>query len=160
MGHLGLGVMLGMLGGNADSVAAFTGAVGKTIAALRLGDDDALHFKFSDGSKMKLSDEGQSCCENRYMRTDDNLAEYVGAKLLGAEIKEAPNVEDEYDEEHEVQFLEVQTDRGVFTMASHNEHNGYYGGFLIRAAVEETYRKKAELRRQRISLETPDWSAA
>lgn len=136
MGHLGLGVMLGMLGGNADSVAAFTGAVGKTIAALRLGDDDALHFEFSDGSKMKLSDEGQSCCENRYMRTDDNLAEYVGAKLLGAEIKEAPNVEDEYDEEHEVQFLEVQTDRGVFTMASHNEHNGYYGGFLIRAAVE------------------------
>lgn len=135
MGQLGMGVMLGMLGGNADSVEALTGAVGKTISALRLGDDDALHFEFSDGSKMKLSDEGQSCCEHRYMRTDDNLGDYVGAKLLGAEIKEAPNVESAYDE-HEVQFLEVQTDRGVFTMASHNEHNGYYGGFLIRAAVE------------------------
>jgi len=135
MGRPGMGVMLGMLGGNADSVAAFTDAVGKTIAALRLGDDDALHFEFSDGSKMKLSDEGQSCCENRYMRTDDNLADYVGAKLLGAEIKEAPNEADEYGE-HEVQFLEVKTDRGVFTMASHNEHNGYYGGFWIVAAVE------------------------
>lgn len=135
MGQLGLGVMLNMLGGNAESVAAFTGAVGKTISALRLGDDDALHFEFSDGTKLKLSDEGQSCCEQRYMRTDDDLSEFVGAKLLGAEIKEAPNMPDGYGE-HEVQFLEVKTDRGVFTMASHNEHNGYYGGFWIVASAE------------------------
>jgi hypothetical protein len=132
-----MGVMLSMLVGNADSVDAFKGAVGKTIADLTLGTDDALHFVFDDGSKMKLFDDGQSCCESRYMRTDDNLAEFVGAKLLGAEIKEAPNLKDEDDYgEHEVKFLEVQTDRGVFTMASHNEHNGYYGGFSIRAAVE------------------------
>ena len=135
MGQPGMGVMIGMLGGNAESAAAFTGAVGKVIASVRLGDDDALHFEFSDGSKLKLSDEGQSCCENRYMRTDDSLAEYAGAKLLGATIKEAPSMEDEYGE-HEVQFLELQTDRGVFTMASHNEHNGYYGGFWIQARSE------------------------
>ena len=137
MGKLGLGVMISMLGGNADSVAAFTGAVGKTIAGLTLGYDDALHFVFDDGSKMKLFDDGQSCCESRYMRTDDNLAEFVGSKLLDAEIKEAPPVkgDDDYGE-HEVEFLEVQTDRGVFTMVSHTEHNGYYGGFSIRAAVE------------------------
>jgi hypothetical protein len=132
-----MGVMLSMSGGNADSVDAFKGAMGKTIAGLTLGTDDALHFVFDDGSKMKLFDDGQSCCESRYMRTDDNLAEFVGAKLLGAEIKEAPPVKDDDDYgEHEVEFLEVQTDRGVFTMASHNEHNGYYGGFSIRAAVE------------------------
>ena len=57
------------------------------------------------------------------------------AGMLGAEIKEAPSIPTEYDE-HEVQFLEVLTSKGGFTMASHNEHNGYYGGFLIRAAVE------------------------
>lgn len=137
MGQLGMGVMIGMLGGNADSVDAFTGALGKTIAALRLGDDDALHFEFGDGSKMKLFDDGQSCCESRYMRTDDDLASFVGAKLIGAEIKDAPSAAPPYEYgEHEVQFLEVKTDRGVFTMASHNEHNGYYGGFLIRAQVE------------------------
>ena len=137
MGQLGMGVMIRMLVGNADSVDAFKGAIGKTIAGLTLGTDDALHFVFEDGSKMKLFDDGQSCCESRYMRTDDNLAEFVGAKLLGAEIKEAPpvKVDDDYGE-HEVEFLEVQTDRGVFTMASHNEHNGYYGGFSIRAALE------------------------
>lgn len=135
MTHLGLGVMISMLGGNAEPVAAFTSAVGKTITSLTLGDDDALHFVFNDGSKMKLFDDGQSCCESRYMRTDDDLAEFIGAKLLGAEIKEAPSIETGYDC-HDVEFLEVKTDRGVFTMASHNEHNGYYGGFSIRAAVE------------------------
>ena len=135
MGLIGMGVMFGKLAGNAASVAAFTCAVGKTIAGLTLGDDDALHFVFEDGSRVKLYDDGQSCCESRYMRTDDNLTEYVGAKLLGAEIKEAPSIAAGYDE-HEVQFLEVRTDRGVFTMASHNEHNGYYGGFLIVAAEE------------------------
>jgi hypothetical protein len=37
---------------------------------------------------------------------------------------------------HEVAFLEVTTDRGVFQMKNHNEHNGYYGGFLIRCLAD------------------------
>ncbi len=115
---------------------AFNGSVGKTIADLTLGMDDALHFAFDDGSKITLFDDGQNCCETRYMRTDDNLEEFIDATLLGAEIKEASDLEDERGEPHEVQFLEVKTNRGVFTMASHNEHNGYYGGFLIKAAFE------------------------
>ena len=135
MGQLGLGVMIKMLSGNAQSVEAFSGAIGKTITALTLGEDEALHFVFEDGTKLMLFDDGQSCCESRYMRTDDKLDEYVGAKLLGAEIKEAPGIPMEY-EEHDVEFLEVQTDKGVFTMSSHNEHNGYYGGFSITAKVE------------------------
>lgn len=136
MGQFGIGVMIGYLAGNADSVDAFKGALNKTIAGLTLGDDDALHFTFEDGSKIKMFDGGQSCCESRYMRTDDNLSDYIGAQLLGAEIKEAPDIQDEYGE-HEVQFLEVKTSKGSFTMASHNEHNGYYSGFLIRAAIED-----------------------
>ncbi len=85
---------------------------------------------------MRIYDDGQSCCENRYMRTDDDLSSYVGSKLLGAEIKDAPNISEEYGY-HEIQFLEVQTDCGTFTMTSHNEHNGDYGGFLIRFASED-----------------------
>lgn len=131
----GMGVLIGWLGGNEESVKAFAGAVGKTISSLRLDEDDSLRFEFDDGSKLRLSDQGQSCCEHRYMRTDDNLADFVGAKLLDAEIKVAPNIPGEYDV-HEVQFLEVKTDRGVFTMASHNEHNGYYGGFWIVASSD------------------------
>jgi hypothetical protein len=136
MSQLGMGVMFKMLGGNEDSVAAFTGSLGKTIAVLSLGDDDELHFEFSDGTKMCLFDDGQSCCESRYMRTDDDLTQFIGAQLIDAEIKDAPSIEDEYGESHEVEFLEVKTSKGSFTMASHNEHNGYYGGFAIRAATE------------------------
>lgn len=135
MSQLGFTVMLNALCGNADSVDVFRASIGKEIKELTLGEDDALHFVFTDGTKMKLFDDGQSCCESRYMRTDDNLADYIGATLLEAEVKDAPDVEDD-GEVHEVQFLEVKTSKGCFTMASHNEHNGYYGGFSIRAAVE------------------------
>ena len=127
----GMGVMLHRLSGNEQIVNTFKAAIGKTIASLKLCDDEALHIGFDDGSGIRFYDDGQSCCESRYMRTDDDLSTFVGAKLTGAEIKEAPDVQNEHGESHEVQFLEIQTDRGVFTMSSHNEHNGYYGGFAI-----------------------------
>ena len=138
MGQTGIGVMLGWSDGDERSVETLRNAVGKTIRAVWLGDDDALHMRFDDDSAMKLSDEGQSCCEHRYMRTDDDLAYYIGSKFMGAELKEAPPIksDDWWGDEHEVQFLEIQTDKGVFTMASHNEHNGYYGGFCIVASPE------------------------
>jgi len=137
----GLGVMIQMLSGNAESVAAFTGALGKTIATAELK-DDALRLTFVEGGGIQFSDEGQSCCEHRYMQTDDELSSFVGSKLVGAEIKEAPNAEDEYGE-HEIEFLEIQTSTGVFTMASHNEHNGYYGGFCIRVSALATTGEQA-----------------
>jgi hypothetical protein len=59
----------------------------------------------------------------------------VGAKLLDIEVREAPNVPYEYGE-HEVQFLVVKTDKGNITFQTHNEHNGYYGGFYIQASLE------------------------
>ena len=51
------------------------------------------------------------------MTTDDILSDYVGAKLSGMEIKDAPSTEEGLYC-HDVQFLEVQTDRGSFTMSS------------------------------------------
>lgn len=131
MSQPGLGVLIGYLGGNAESVDAFTKGVGKTIESVSL-EEDALKFRFVDGYEMFIADDGQSCCEHRYMRTDDDLASFAGSVFVGAEVKDAPNEADEYGE-HEVQFLEVKTSKGSFTMASHNEHNGYYGGFLLRA---------------------------
>jgi len=134
MSQLGVGVMLNNLCSGKGSVEAFVAGLNKKIVALSLR-DDALHFEFEGGYKMKLFDEGQSCCESRYMRTDDDLSDYVGAVLLGAELRDAPNVEDEYGD-HEVQFLVIRTDKGDFTMSNHNEHNGYYGGFAVVAAKE------------------------
>lgn len=133
MSNLGIGVMIAMLGGNEKAEAAVKQSVGKTIAALALS-DDVLTFTFEDKSELKLQDDGQSCCEHRYMQTDDQLSDYIGGKLVSIELRDAPEEESDGDV-HEVQFLAVQTSKGEFVVASHNEHNGYYGGFSITASV-------------------------
>ena len=132
---LGFGVMINALGGNRETVEAVQAAMGKTITALSLTDDQ-LRFEFEDGSRLRLQDSGQSCCEHRYMQTDDDLPYYIGAKFVGAEVRDGGSTEGEYGDTHEIQFLVVTTDRGTFSMASHNEHNGYYGGFWIAASAE------------------------
>lgn len=133
--HPGMGVMLGMLGGNEETVNAVKSSLNKVIKKVWLDEaNNDLKFEFEDETKLKLWDGGQSCCESRYMRTDDNLTEFTGAKLLNVELKDAPNAPDEYGD-HEIQFLDVTTDKGVFQMANHNEHNGYYGGFWIQASL-------------------------
>ena len=130
----GLGVLIRRLFGTGESGAVARTSLNKSIKELWLdGDENALCFVFADGSRMRLRDEGQSCCERRYMRTDDNLGEFIGATLTNLEIREAPDVDDGDGEAHEVQFLVVTTDRGSFTVSNHNEHNGYYGGFSLEA---------------------------
>jgi len=133
MEQLGLGVMIQMLGGNDSTVKALKESLGKTIRKVWLDDEnDQLMFEFADDTTLRMWDGGQSCCEHRYMRTDDDLNEYAGATFMDVEIKEAPDGEDGY-EVHEIQFLDIKTDKGIFQMANHNEHNGYYGGFWIQA---------------------------
>lgn len=129
MSNLGMPVMLHMLSGNQDSVSAWSSAVNKVIKSLELKDNSFV-FVMDDGTSIALFDDGQSCCENRYMTTNDDLTGFVGSTLLSAETRYAPNVEDEYGE-HEVQFLLVTTSIGVITLETHNEHNGYYGGFAV-----------------------------
>ena len=118
MGHPGIGAMLHWLSGNSKTVEAFTGAIGKTITEARIdgdhnGGDGGLVLKFTDGTGIVLFDDGRSCCENRYMHTDDDLAFYAGATLLDAEIKDGPTETDEYDEPKESQFLAVRTSKVV-----------------------------------------------
>jgi len=131
---LGIGVMLGSLGGNSETVKAVKESIGKVIKSIELI-DNVLVLRFADRYRLSLWDDGQSCCEVRYMETDDILTEYEGATLLDFELKEAPEQKAEYDV-HEVQFLDVKTDKGVITFSNHNEHNGYYGGFWIVAKLE------------------------
>jgi hypothetical protein len=119
-------------------------AIGKTITRMTLP-DDVLRITFADGYELHISDEGQSCCESRYMTTDDVLDEYVGAVLISVSVLDAPNIEPLPDEsgdvstdEHEVQFLRITTSKGDVTFATHNEHSGYYGGFSIYARGHNT----------------------
>jgi hypothetical protein len=130
---LGVGVMIAELSGNEGSVKAFASCIGKKIKRVWL-EEDALKFTFEDGTNLELFDDGQSCCESRYMRTDDNLDDYAGAELVSAQTVTGPDVPGEYDA-HETEFLEVYTSKGSFKMVSHVEHNGYYGGFAITARL-------------------------
>jgi len=71
------------------------------------------------------------------MHTDDDLPYFVGAKLVGLELRDGPTDEDKYGDPKECQFLLVKTDKGEITIANYNEHNGYYGGFWIVGKVEK-----------------------
>jgi hypothetical protein len=144
MDNLGFGVLLGMLGGNAETVAAVKASLGKEIRAveLRSGDSDwgehvdQLRLTLNDGTTLCLWDGGQSCCEHRYMHSDADLPAFVGATLMDVSLAEAPTVSAEYDQDHEMQILNVHTSKGVLDVVTHNVHNGYYGGFWIQARLE------------------------
>lgn len=77
------------------------------------------------------------CCEVRSMETDDDLVAFTGAEFLGVDAKPGikENDSDGYSV-HETEFLDVKTSLGVFTVTSHNTHNGYYSGFSLRAYLE------------------------
>lgn len=131
MAQLGMGVMLNMLGGNEETAVIVSEAIGKTIKEVKVADNE-LQFTFNDNTKIALFDDGQSCCEHRYMNCDDDLTYYVDCQLLSVEIRDGGSKKDHY-ETKETQFLIVTTSLGSFTVANYNEHNGYYGGFWIAA---------------------------
>lgn len=138
LSKLGVGAMIQMLSSNEDSVNAFQTALGKVIKRVWLDDDakedGALCFEFDDNSGLLLFDCARSCCESRYMHTDDDLAPFVGATFLGVEIRDGPvEVEDDWGGTKETQFMDVKTSKGMFQVCTYNEHNGYYGGILIQA---------------------------
>lgn len=73
----------------------------------------------------------QCCCESwGHLASDDDLAQFVGAKLLevravdtALNTKTNPGDIDEGD----VNFVDFLTDRGKFQLAVYDSHNGYYG---------------------------------
>jgi hypothetical protein len=127
-----------MLGGNSETVAAIKASLNKEIKHIDLDSaENRLNIHLVDGTILQLWDDGQSCCESRYMSCDDDLSLFIGDTLLDFELKNAPDLQTEYDT-HEVQFLDVITSKSRFQIANHNVHNGYYGGFGISARLTAT----------------------
>lgn len=107
-------------------------AIGKVIANVGISQNE-LTINFTDDAQLVLFDDAQWCCEYRYMNCDDDLTAYAGATFYGAELRDGPvSGERDYDVT-ECQFLIVDTSEGSFTVANYNEHNGYYGGFDVKA---------------------------
>ena len=113
------------------TILACEAAQGRTIEVVRML-NDVLQLVFVDGSELLLEDCGQDCCELRYMTCDDDLTQFTGACLVNVSTAPVPHAESESEDDvHEVQFLHVRTTDGVITCETHNEHNGYYGGFNV-----------------------------
>lgn len=94
------------------------------------GGEDSLQLEFEDGTGIDVWDNGQSCCESRYITCDDIPEDLIGGRLVKIEARDGGSEENEYGE-HETMFVEVATDRAFITLTTHNEHNGYYGGFML-----------------------------
>lgn len=92
-------------------------------------DELVIEFKHPVG-KVRIFDDGQNCCERRYMTTDgDDLSYYVGAHLVALRTTHAEAKVGEYGDVDDLAFLNVDTSKGTFVVSFHNDHNGYYGGF-------------------------------
>ena len=130
MSQPGIGAMLHFLGGGSPKSAS--DYYGRKIVGARMdpewGDAGCLLLGFDDGVTVRIWDGGQSCCEHRYMTTDDDVQSLVGGELREVSVREGPEIATEYDE-HETATLVIQTDQIAATFVTHNEHNGYYGGF-------------------------------
>ena len=133
MSHPGVGVMIHQLSGGSEQSA--DKYYGRKIKSAEFK-DDKVKLKFDDGVSISIYDDGQSCCESRYMTTDDKIESIVGQTLRGITVKSHEDKESD-GEHHEVCFLEISTDKDAFVFATHVEHNGYYGGFGL-TIVEDT----------------------
>lgn len=94
--------------------------------------EDKLCVYTTDGMVREFKDDGQCCCEDRYMTcNEEGLDYFIGATYLGYDISDFTQEDDVEGYINEAQLLNIRTDRGVFTVVTHNEHNGYYGGFNV-----------------------------
>jgi len=75
----------------------------------------------------------QSCCEDwGYFMSEDNLPDFIGAKLLNVNITDTLlKAHDEVDIDNMyvggVMFVNLETSEGLLQFVAYNEHNGYYG---------------------------------
>lgn len=134
MSRPGMGVMIGMLGGNEKTIETLREALDQPIENIELK-DETLRIILGD-KVLVIQDDGQSCCESRYMTTDDDLGYYAGSTLIDVGVADGPCGAGEYGDPHDQQFLNIKTSKGTFTMVTHVEHNGYYGGFWLKARFE------------------------
>lgn len=121
-----------------ESLEAFMKVINKKITGIALAghvdsdQKDELHIRLGQ-EYLRITDSGQSCCEDRYMTCDDKMEDHVGATLLNIETREMPIpvLEEEDSEAHDIEYLVVTTTAGELVIINHNEHNGYYGGFSV-----------------------------
>ena len=111
----------------------YAAMLGRPIRSVRIdtSGDGELVVEFVGGGRLLLGDYGRDCCESRYMTTDDDLSSFVGARIVGVEEVPVPDSHCDDGDTHEQVFVKLETTQGTITLVTHNEHNGYYGGFQL-----------------------------
>jgi len=126
MSTLGMAAMLHELsGGSEESPSKY---YGKKIIKAEISTERLL-LAFEDGAKIKIWDDGQSCCEERHMSCEDDVSDLEGHFLRNIEVKSSGEEDAGWDGVYEWCFIEIATDQNFITLQTHNEHSGYYGGF-------------------------------
>ena len=126
MSDEGMGVLIQKYFGESYDVSQL---LNRRIVHASLVDENII-LKFDDKS-VALYDAGQSCCESRYITCDDDFNNIIGGELLDIQVKKSEQVDGEWGDVHEIDFVEITTSKGFITFCTHNEHNGYYGGFAL-----------------------------
>lgn len=106
--------------------------------SLKTGDNESLDkliLQFSNTNSIAIFDSAHICCETRYMTTDDEITYFIGAEFIDINLRNFQDTESLYGDIHDMQFLEVRTSKGIFTIANHNQHNGCYSGFELAAEL-------------------------
>lgn len=77
---------------------------------------------------------GQSCCEETgYFMSEDDISNYIGAKLRNVTITDTGfNTHDLYESANNTydgdsMFVNIETNKGTLQFVAYNIHNGYYG---------------------------------
>lgn len=119
-------------------------SIGFKPMEINFGEDDCCHEDGREGLEIVLESGwrmvfvdvcGQSCCESRYMHTDDKLETLVGETLREIYVGEGGVNEGEWGDCKEFQFLHICTLTDVVVVGTYNEHNGYYGGLDLAVSI-------------------------
>lgn len=136
----GFGAMIFALSGGSDQNAEkFYGRRIDDVLFINGIGNSRISLSFSDGSRIGICDQGQSCFEARYFTCDDDWNTLIGHELVRIETAEVWGVDDGgYGADaHEETVLKIETDDGFITIVAHNEHNGYYGGICLDIVLEQ-----------------------
>jgi hypothetical protein len=119
--------------------------IGAAIQGVELSEGDTRMWVFTDRGRYTLTAEGD-CCSESWFEHVDLPPPVLGRPVLkvSAADKDGSHVESdtshpEYlQDEHEISFATLATDRGAFTFELRNSSNGYYGGYLTVTGPVET----------------------
>ena len=111
----------------------FASIIGKRVLSVWLNEQrSTLHIETVDKWHEYHAD--GDCCSWSWWYRVKGLAALVGhtvhAEADGGCDDVDPKEENKCGKAHEIVFLEVCTENAIVTFSNHNEHNGYYGGFL------------------------------